>query len=95
MPSLEARVRRLEARVRRVERIKAMRAKQSVFGFTQAQIDRGVAELREAGFTGEIEIQRIYIELVSPPPRDHDGNIIGPAPPSIIMEEDLWRQPTS
>jgi hypothetical protein len=66
--------------------MKGIGAKRSVFGWTQAQIDEGVAELRKAGFAGEIEIQRIYIELVSPPPRDDDGNIIGHAPPSRIME---------
>jgi hypothetical protein len=57
-----------------------------------------VARLREAGFTGEIKIGvkfgLIAIEIVFPQPSDKAGNIIGPAPPSVMME-DLKREPTS
>jgi hypothetical protein len=62
-----------------------MGAKRLVVGFSRAEIDSEVANLRRGGFAGEIEI--IAIELVSPPPRDEDGNIIGPAPASFMMGE--------
>jgi len=63
-------------------------------GLTQVEIDKGVAKLREAGFTGEIKTYLIPIEFVFPPPRDKAGDIVGPAPPSVMME-DLQREPTS
>ena len=63
-------------------------------GLTQVEIDKGVAKLREAGFTGEIKTYLIPIEFVFPPPRDKAGDIIGPAPPSVMME-DRQREPTS
>jgi hypothetical protein len=56
-------------------------------GLSQAEIDRKVAILRQAGFTGEIRISLVRIEFVSPPPMDEDGNIIGPAPPPVTMDE--------
>ena len=37
-------------------------------GLTQVEIDKGVAKLREAGFTGEIKTYLIPIEFVFPPP---------------------------
>jgi hypothetical protein len=75
----------LERRLRRLERMKGMGAKREVVGLTPAEIDEGVAKLRRAGFAGEIETYLIPIEFVSPPPRDEDGNIIGPPPPSVMM----------
>jgi hypothetical protein len=67
--------------------MKEIGAKREVVGLTQAEIDDGVAKLRQAGFTGEIVTYLIPIEVVSPSPRDEDGNIIGPAPPSFMMGE--------
>ena len=86
MSSIKARLRAVEARLQCVERIHAARAIR-VVGLSQAEIDRKVAILRQAGFTGEIRISLVRIEFVSPPPMDEDGNIIGPAPPPVTMDE--------
>jgi hypothetical protein len=49
-------------------------------GFSQAEIDSKLADLRRAGYAGEIDI--IAIEFVSAPPRDENFNIIEPVEPS-------------
>ena len=87
MPSLETRLRRLEVRLQSLERIHATRAKRDVWGLSHAEIDKKVANLREAGFTGEIRTSLTAIAFVSPPPMDEDGNILGPAPPPVTMDE--------
>jgi len=87
MPSLETRLRRLEARLQGLERIHATRNTRRVLGLSQAEIDKTVANLRQAGFTGEIRTSLLRIVFVSPPPMDEDGNIIGPAPPPVTMDE--------
>ena len=87
MPSLETRLRRLEARLQGLERIHATRNTRRVLGLSQAEIDKTVANLRQAGFTGEIRTSLLRIEFVSPPPMDEDGNIIGPTPPPVTMDE--------
>ena len=87
MPSLETRLRRLEPRLQALERVHATRNTRRVVGLSQAEIDKKVANLRQAGFTGEIQTSLIAITFVSPPPMDEDGNIIGPAPPPVTMDE--------
>ena len=54
--------------------------------YSQAHIDRKVARLREASFTGEIEEMLVQRIIISPPPMDRNGNIIGPAPDPYVWE---------
>jgi hypothetical protein len=76
-----------ERRLAKVER-ERVPAKEGVCGSSRAQIDRRVAALRETGFTGEIDELLIQHIIVSPPPRDAAGNIIGEAPPPYIIDEE-------
>ena len=74
----------IEHRLRRIEQ--APMATEHVVGYSQAEIDRQVAELRARGFSGHIEPVLIQWTIVSPPPRDEAGNIIGPAPEPYIWD---------
>jgi hypothetical protein len=57
-----------------------------VAGYSKAALDRAEAQLRQTGFRGEIKRILIQHTIVSPPPRDEQGNIIGPAPPPYVFE---------
>jgi hypothetical protein len=79
-------MRSLEARLRRLERARGFGAKRCVHGRSEADLDRQEAELRRAGFLGEVERVLVRRIVVSPPPRDERGNIIGPAPPPYVYD---------
>lgn len=69
----------IEGRLRRIEQ--APMATEHIVGYSQAEIDGRIAELRGRGFTGHVEQILIQRWIVNPPARDADDNIVGPAPP--------------
>ena len=76
----------IEHRLRRIETVSGANGTCRAYGHTEAEIDRYGAMLRQKGFSGEIERVLIRRIFVSPPPRDHAGNIIGPAPPPMYAD---------
>ena len=78
----------IDGRLRRVEAASGSNETMIVSAMTEEGMDRQAALLRQRGFIGHIERMLIRYTIVSPPPRDEAGNIVGPAPPPYLYEPD-------